>query len=377
MRTNRPDPTEERIRRWRAREDERLARERERQSRPSRWRRRKPKAQTYQGRIAYPGVGQLGPRFAPRLDPVLCLAALIVLIEVAVAGFGTWRDMEDGYAFVAPNPVRQEVIDRFAFRTYRPDVAETELGRLARTATNADLQELCRDEPKALEARCGPFRAAEAAIAPGANPWKVFEKPDPARQFASVFLHGSILHAALNTLFFVLLAPFAAARMGAGRFLVFFAATGMAGNALFWLVNAASWMGYPLGGHHPFVPVVGASGAVFGLLAVILRRRWHRADVQGAPWTTFGPVPWLVRHEFWLVLLTVFLSYFGSLAWQAHLGGFAAGWLLAPWLRRSPRAFRDVLVRVNRPPGGGPPALGAPPRSSPPEAPSRSDRPPS
>jgi membrane associated rhomboid family serine protease len=62
--------------------------------------------------------------------------------------------------------------------------------------------------------------------------------------------------------------------------------------------------------------MIGASGAVFGLLGTVLR--WRSRPIS-----------------FWRVLLVLVLLSLpaeflvgGPVAWQAHLGGFLAGWVL-------------------------------------------------
>ena len=71
--------------------------------------------------------------------------------------------------------------------------------------------------------------------------------------------------------------------------------------------------------------MVGASGALFGLLGIWLC--WDYLDRRryGDPlWVTGRALLFLVLYNlvFWVLLS-------GNLAWETHLGGFVTGWILA------------------------------------------------
>ncbi len=86
--------------------------------------------------------------------------------------------------------------------------------------------------------------------------------------------------------------------------------------------------------------MVGASGALFGMIAVITA--WQECALRRAG---------LSRAPIWrriaaLVALNVFLAIGlgGLLAWEAHLGGWIAGWLLAHVIRPRFGPFSQVPV---------------------------------
>ncbi len=146
----------------------------------------------------------------------------------------------------------------------------------------------------------------------------------------SVFVHGGWLHLVANGTWVVVLSPQIWPHLGDRRFLVFFVLTGSAGALTHALFN---W------GESAFL--VGASGAVFGLLGagayVLIRGR----DGHSKPTLQdFG--------QYILVMMIVNLGYAllsgGAVSWEAHAGGFFAGLVLFPFLRRPPPA-----------PGGRPP----------------------
>jgi membrane associated rhomboid family serine protease len=80
-------------------------------------------------------------------------------------------------------------------------------------------------------------------------------------------------------------------------------------------------------------PMVGASGALFGLIGALIA--WDYADLRarGA-----SPAP-VVKAIAWLTVLNLALWWAmnGHLAWQTHLGGFVAGWLAARHFARQDR----------------------------------------
>jgi membrane associated rhomboid family serine protease len=127
------------------------------------------------------------------------------------------------------------------------------------------------------------------------------------------FLHGGWLHLAMNGAAFLGLGHALVRTIGIGRFLVIFVVTAIAGALTFGLIAQTNG------------PLVGASGAIFGLFAVITAWQEHGLRRAGRSramiWRRIGG----------LVVLNVALAIGlgGLLAWQAHLGGWVAGWLLA------------------------------------------------
>jgi len=142
----------------------------------------------------------------------------------------------------------------------------------------------------------------------------------PVTMFGTyAFLHGGPVHLVVNM---IALASFGTAivnRIGQKRFLVVYGISVLGGAVGFGLFSESP------------APMVGASGALFGLLGVwvcwdYLDRRYH-----GDPlWVTLRAIVFLVLYNlvFWLLL-------HGQLAWETHFGGFVAGWLLAIYWGRS------------------------------------------
>jgi len=143
-----------------------------------------------------------------------------------------------------------------------------------------------------------------------------------------IFAHGGLLHIAFNMVALAVLGPVVMERLGPLRlrsffaFMVLFFGAGLGGFAFWLALNQNSE-----------IPMLGASGAIFGLLGFLMRQ----PDPQGVPVPLFSPqlarafVEWIKLHVPLLVLFAIPLLFGASnvgLAWEAHLGGFIAGLLL-------------------------------------------------
>ncbi len=135
-----------------------------------------------------------------------------------------------------------------------------------------------------------------------------------------IFLHGSWLHLAMNT---VMMAAFGSGIerwMGARRMAVFFFLCGLCGAAFHFALNMQS----------PY-PVIGASGALSGLFAAaIIMLNRGRGEMGGR----FGILPFIIL---WIGI-TVGFGMMGTpdgqdIAWAAHLGGFLGGFLVLKLMR--------------------------------------------
>ena len=165
----------------------------------------------------------------------------------------------------------------------------------------------------------------------------------------SMFLHGSILHLAGNMLFLWIFGNNVEDHLGPIMYAIFYGVTGVAAMGAHFLADPGST-----------VPVIGASGAIAGVMGAYLVF-WPRAKV-------LTMVPVLLFFVFYLPAGVVLGIWFAmqfltnpneGVAWLAHVGGFAAGVLIA-------LALKGVL---------GPPRARPPePEPEPPLLTSRSER---
>lgn len=163
--------------------------------------------------------------------------------------------------------------------------------------------------------------AASAVLGHASSFW------DQALPFVTYMgLHENFTHLAVNCLWLLAFGPTVARRFGSFLFLVFFIICGVAAAGAH---LACNW-GSP-------VPVIGASGAISGLMAAAIRM------LPGlAPWAVPGEAPLApILSKSILVFTAVWFGINfvagvtglgvggeGQIAWQAHIGGYLAGLFL-------------------------------------------------
>ena len=124
----------------------------------------------------------------------------------------------------------------------------------------------------------------------------------------AIYLHGSLLHIFFNVMWIRNLGPAVTEFFGPARAFVIFNVAGAAGFLVSNLVSHS--------------PSVGASGAIFGLLAalIVYGRRVGHAQLTSQMWQ-------------WAILVFVMGFVMPSVNNWAHAGGFAGGWLAAQTMR--------------------------------------------
>jgi membrane associated rhomboid family serine protease len=143
----------------------------------------------------------------------------------------------------------------------------------------------------------------------------------------SIFLHVSLVHAALNGAALVVFGRALAARLGAGRYLGFFLACGLAGA-----------LGYVLLHFDSREPAVGASDVVFGLWGGYARSVGLEAGTRPLA-SRFLAVQTAGAVAANLALIAALKLAAGTwAAWAGHLGGYLAGLLLIGALLQRPGA---------------------------------------
>jgi membrane associated rhomboid family serine protease len=144
--------------------------------------------------------------------------------------------------------------------------------------------------------------------------------------FTSMFLHGGLLHLAGNMLYLWIFGNNIEDAMGHVRYLLFYLLCGAAAALTMAFINPLSQ-----------VPMVGASGAISGILAAyMLLFPRARVTVIVPLGIIFYPLVvsaiWVVGFWFVLQLLSAAFTNPGDpgVAFWAHVGGFAAGVVLTP-----------------------------------------------
>jgi membrane associated rhomboid family serine protease len=223
-------------------------------------------------------------------------------------------------AFLQSSPPRQPM-----FRA--PPIVLWTIAALAGLHFARVLQPPARSEAIVTRYALIPARYSSAFLsAHHLDPGSLWERAVPFISYMG--LHNDLTHLAINCLFLLAFGPIVAKRFGAVLFLVFFAVCGVIAAAVYLAFN---W-GDP-------EPVIGASGGLSGLMAAALRMLPTQI-----PWAMPGETPLAPIFSrqvlmFSLVLAVVnviagltglgFGGDAGNIAWQAHLGGYVAGLLLA------------------------------------------------
>ncbi len=154
----------------------------------------------------------------------------------------------------------------------------------------------------------------------------------------TMFLHGSWMHLLGNMVFLIVFGPHLEQFLGRGWFMGFYFVAGYAANALHVLTQANQCALPLLGGN---IPMVGASGAIYGLLGGFLLM-FPSTRIQMLAFFYRFPIGLLdVRAFMMLVYLFVIdlIDGIGSLgadtvstggvAVWAHIGGFLTGLIFA------------------------------------------------
>lgn len=157
----------------------------------------------------------------------------------------------------------------------------------------------------------------------------------------NTFLHGGWLHIIFNMWTLYIFGPALEDRLGPVRFAGLYLVSGVVASATHALFNAGS-----------SVPVLGASGAIAGVIAAYAVRfpfAWVHILVPIVFIPLFFWIPAVAFAGIWFFLQVwqgtseLFMPMFGGgIAWWAHIGGFVAGCILIGVLDRS----RDPRRRI-------------------------------
>lgn len=184
-----------------------------------------------------------------------------------------------------------------------------------------------RDERKRFNALLGKVRALRGAVVP--------EWDEPQRLISYQFLHGDLVHLLGNMLVLLLAGPFAEAALGRLRFVAAYLIAGVVAGIAHLLVS-------------PY-PLVGASGAVSGAMAMVaVLYGTRRVPVFWSVGFYFDTarLPALALLPLWVLieLVTWRLAPAGPVAYWAHVGGFIAGALLAWWWKPTDEHRLDRIL---------------------------------
>lgn len=170
--------------------------------------------------------------------------------------------------------------------------------------------------------------------------WKenvLIAQGDYWRLMTPLFLHGGLLHIALNSLGIYIMGPQTERVYGTGRFLVIYFVSGLAGSVGSYIFNPS--------------PSVGASGAIFGLigsLAVFFYTSRHIFGEAGREQLQ-GMIALIVVNILFGLGSQASIDNFGHIG--GLIGGVACGFALVPRYELDRRFWPPVVQRTMHPLG--------------------------
>jgi membrane associated rhomboid family serine protease len=157
----------------------------------------------------------------------------------------------------------------------------------------------------------------------------------------SLFLHGGLLHLLGNMLYLYIFGDNVEDAMGHGRYLVFYLLCGV-------LASLSHVVTTFVVGANPYLPALGASGAISGVLAAYLAL-FPARRVRVLIFVFVMDVPAIVAIGLWFVFQLISGigmlgsgSQAGGVAYGAHIGGFVAGFLLQRLFVPRRPSYREV-----------------------------------
>lgn len=145
-----------------------------------------------------------------------------------------------------------------------------------------------------------------------------------------MFAHGSVFHLLMNSLALLEIGGLVTARLGS------FPQGWVRAMLAYGLAGLSSMIFYLSFHPQSNLPMIGASGAIYGLVGLLLGMRLieelELVELRALP----GALAVFVRNNLlFLALLLIgggLAGLGGQVAWEAHLGGFLFGLCVGPWL---------------------------------------------
>ena len=149
-------------------------------------------------------------------------------------------------------------------------------------------------------------------------PMDLYVVPGYVTIFTSMFMHGGFMHLIGNMLYMWIFADNIEDDLGSSKFIIFYLLSGIGAAMTQVLIDTQSQ-----------VPMVGASGAIGGVLGAYLINHPNARVLVLIPFGFFSQlikIRALYVLGFWFILQ--FISSGGGVAYAAHIGGFVSGMIL-------------------------------------------------
>jgi len=164
-------------------------------------------------------------------------------------------------------------------------------------------------------------------------PMDLYVVPSYVTIFSSMFMHGGFMHLIGNMLYMWIFADNIEDNLGPNKFIIFYLLSG---------IGAA--MTQVFMDTHSQVPMVGASGAIGGVLGAYLINHPNARVLVLIPFGFFSQlikIRALYVLGFWFILQ--FISSGGGVAYAAHIGGFVSGMILILFFNKKYRKKNKII----------------------------------
>ncbi len=154
----------------------------------------------------------------------------------------------------------------------------------------------------------------------------------------SMYAHAGIFHLFINVIGLAFIGTIFEQRIGPRPFIMIYLFAGLCGTLVFALLR---W-------NDSFVAVVGASGAISGVLGAFARMYPYERMKM---YLMIFPLPtmqvWVIIALF-IMMQIAFVFGDTNIAWEAHIGGLLGGMLIAPYVARLPLHRRiKKMISIN------------------------------
>ncbi len=170
-------------------------------------------------------------------------------------------------------------------------------------------------------------------------PLALYAVPAYLTIFTSMFMHGGFMHLIGNMLYMWIFADNIEDNLGPRNFLIFYLLSGIGAAMTQVLIDTQSQ-----------IPMVGASGAIGGVLGAYLINHPNARVLVLIPFGFFSQlikIRALYVLGFWFILQ--FISSGGGVAYAAHIGGFVSGMILILFFNKKNKKIRKKNKIVKGP----------------------------
>jgi len=164
-------------------------------------------------------------------------------------------------------------------------------------------------------------------------PLDLYAVPSYVTIFTSMFMHGGFMHLLGNMLYMWIFADNIEDNLGPHKFLIFYLLAGIGAAMTQVLMDTQSQ-----------VPMIGASGAIGGVLGAYLINYPNARVLVLIPFGFFSQlikIRALYVLGFWFILQ--FISSGGGVAYAAHIGGFVSGMILILFFNKKNKRKRKII----------------------------------